>query len=90
MVDFEPGDPHIGKRTYTAHDQHDSGKVRALEGKDWTKLKEIGVKTNKNNKNGQTGTADLGIGNDWNDSDNMLISDNEVEDKEDAEDRKIT
>jgi len=53
-------------------------------------LKEIGVKTNKNNKNGQTGTADLGIGNDWNDSDNMLISDNEVEDKEDAEDRKIT
>ena len=53
MEVFDPGDPQGGERTSTTHDQHDPGKVEALEEKDGRKLKEIGAKTNKNNKNGQ-------------------------------------
>ena len=52
---FDPGDPQGGKRTSTTtHDQHDQDKVKALEGKDGTNLKEIGAKTDKNNENDQT------------------------------------
>ena len=78
MVDFDPGDPQGGKRTSITHDQHDRGKLRALEGKDGTNLKEIGAKTSKNNKNSQIGL--IGIGQDRDDDD--------AEDKE--EDRKMT
>ena len=60
------------------HNQHDPGKVRALEGKDGTNLKEIGAKTNKNNKNGQIDTGDL------------VIDDDEAEDKNEDEDQKTT
>ena len=66
MEEFDPGDPQGGKRTSTTRDQHDPGKVQALEGNDGPNLKEIGAKTNKNNKNGQTGL--IGI-----DSDDMKI-----------------
>ena len=77
IIDFDPGDPQGDKHTSTAHDHHDAGKVRALEGKDGTNLKKIGAKTNKNNENGQINTGDL-------------VIDKETEDKEDAEEKKIT
>jgi len=60
---FSPGDPQGGKLTSTTHDQHDPGKLRALEGKDGTNLKEIGAKMSKSNKKSQIGLIGIGIGN---------------------------
>ena len=72
-----------GKRTYTAHNQHDPSKAKGIDGQDGTNLTEIGAKMNKNNKNGQSGLINIDIDN------NMMISDDE-EDEEDAEDQKMT
>jgi len=65
---YDPGDSQGGKRTSITHDQYDPSKEKAVEGKDGTNLKEIGIDNDRN--------------------DDMLISDDEAEDKEDAEDQK--
>ena len=52
MADFDPGDPQGGKRTSTAYDEHDPSKEKGLDGQYGTKLKEIGEKMNKTDKNG--------------------------------------
>ena len=44
MVEFDPGDPQGGKRTSTAHNQHDPSKAKGLDGHYGTNLKEIGAK----------------------------------------------
>ena len=51
MVEFDPGDPQGGKRTSTAHHQHDPSKATGLDGHSGTNLKETGAKLIKNDKN---------------------------------------
>ena len=76
MVDFDHGDPQGGKRTSTAHNQHDSSKAKGLDGHYGTNLKKIGAKLIKNDKNREIAV------------DITVDGDDDAEDKE--EDRKMT